>query len=198
MKSDASGVTPFDSRVSTSTSGANLLEITQSGTRGERPTRPCLDCGVSLALGENWTEASKNLYRYVCKTCVNARSLRWRKSNRDSTQATNRRCHIKNVSRLEEYLSSRGHQCELCVKTWPREVLDFHHPIPERKERRLGAPDWSGGSAGRAVRREADSCHLLCSNCHRLEHAALRQGESLLAAKGIVRPVGPASDTEDS
>jgi hypothetical protein len=82
----------------------------------------------------------------------------------------------------EKYLMARtGMTCECCGETFPRELLEFHHPPDVKKTMSLRMRAWRGVHGPKQeTLDEADQCVILCSNCHRLEHVALKRGESLV------------------
>lgn len=41
----------------------------------------CRECGVGLREGENWYDSDADQYHYICKSCRNARSAKWRQNN---------------------------------------------------------------------------------------------------------------------
>jgi len=41
----------------------------RTNTMSASETKLCIDCGVVLTLGDNWTEARKAQGKYVCKSC---------------------------------------------------------------------------------------------------------------------------------
>ena len=61
-------------------------------------------------------------------------------------------------------------QCARCEETHPA-CLEFHHPDPSRKEFSIAA---AGNRALATIQAEAAKCIVLCANCHRKEHARLR------------------------
>lgn len=80
------------------------------------------------------------------------------------------------------YLKRRtGYSCECCGEEFPEEVLEFHHRDPETKRFGLDAKIWR--RKYKDVTAEADKCVILCSNCHRLEHVAIKNGETLIDDK---------------
>ena len=82
----------------------------------------------------------------------------------------------------EKYLMARtGMTCECCGETFPRELLEFHHPLDVEKKFDLAMNKWGGiHGPNQETLDEADQCVILCSNCHALEHIALKRGESLV------------------
>ena len=85
------------------------------------------------------------------------------------------------------YIKNRtGYRCECCGEEFPEEVLEFHHRDPETKKFGLDAKVWRRKLAylyNKDVIAEADKCVILCSNCHRLEHVAIKNGETLIDDK---------------
>lgn len=62
-----------------------------------------------------------------------------------------------------------GEKCQLCGKTYPNSVFDFHHIKPEEKTFGLGGQSTTHSKADNA--KEAKKCCMLCANCHRIiEH----------------------------
>ena len=62
-----------------------------------------------------------------------------------------------------------GGKCERCGWNENQAALDFHHRNPKEKEFGLGASGMT--FAFSKLNEEANKCHLLCSNCHRVIHA---------------------------
>ena len=83
------------------------------------------------------------------------------------------------------YLRKRNnYSCEVCLENYPEEVLEFHHPDSSFKETQLSSHSFRGVlQPKQKVLDEADDCIVLCSNCHRLEHIALKKGETLINDK---------------
>lgn len=78
---------------------------------------------------------------------------------------------------------STNYSCEVCGGTYPEEVLEFHHRDPSKKEFGLKSSKWRSHRLNKEVFQEAAKCAILCSNCHRLEHVALKNGETLIYDK---------------
>lgn len=68
--------------------------------------------------------------------------------------------------KLVEYM---GGKCAHCEKSFPDAVYDFHHLDPSSKEITYNLRHRSYESALKEVKK----CIMLCSNCHRIEHARL-------------------------
>jgi hypothetical protein len=72
---------------------------------------------------------------------------------------------------LDEY--KKGLACERCGFADYR-ALDFHH---SRGDKQFNVADMLRyGSSIQTIRKEIGKCHVLCSNCHRIEHHKKRNG----------------------
>jgi predicted HNH restriction endonuclease len=82
-------------------------------------------------------------------------------------------CNAKGLARLREIKSKlveyKGNKCAHCNNSYPDVAYDFHHLDPSTKEVWTNLRNRSYKSA----LKEVDKCILLCSNCHRIEHARL-------------------------
>ena len=85
------------------------------------------------------------------------------------TQSTEDR-RLYRRKKKAELVAYKGGKCERCGEEYPSDVYDFHHRDPHTKEFTLDVSRMSAVKWSRIVA-EADKCHLLCSNCHRLVHA---------------------------
>lgn len=67
-----------------------------------------------------------------------------------------------------------GGKCVVCGFNDYSEALDFHHLDPALKD-----PNFSSlrGWSKKRIRKELETCVLLCSNCHRAEHAGYDLGD---------------------
>ena len=59
-----------------------------------------------------------------------------------------------------------GDHCQLCGKSYPNSVYEFHHLNPDDKEFNLGSS--STTRSRESYVNEANKCCMLCANCHRL------------------------------
>ena len=57
-------------------------------------------------------------------------------------------------------------KCQLCGKTYPQSVFEFHHLNPSQKSFGLACGTTTRAKADYA--REAKKCVMVCANCHRL------------------------------
>lgn len=66
------------------------------------------------------------------------------------------------------YLGGECQKCELKATRLNLPCFDFHHKDPNQKDFSIGRV---ANKAWESIQTELDKCLLLCSNCHRLEHA---------------------------
>lgn len=82
-------------------------------------------------------------------------------------------CDSKNLERAREVkrklVEYMGGKCQHCNGIFHDVVYDFHHIDPETKEVSANLRHRSYESA----LKEVNKCIMLCSNCHRTEHARL-------------------------
>lgn len=100
-----------------------------------------------------------------CKYVLEGRGA-YRCTKCRSDAVTKRRRKVKSL--LVEY---KGGQCEKCGYDKCIGALEFHHLDPAQK-------DFGIGSKGNTLKldimkKEADKCILVCSNCHKEIHDAL-------------------------
>lgn len=101
-----------------------------------------------------------------CKTCRIEWDREYRKNNRDTLNATNRKCAAKRykINRicLIEYLET--HPCVDCGED-DIIVLEFDHVDPSKKRAKianvLGSWNW------KTILTEIEKCEVRCANCHR-------------------------------
>jgi hypothetical protein len=78
---------------------------------------------------------------------------------------------IKEVKiKMIEYKGGKCEHCPLTLKKSHYAVFDFHHVNPKEKDvnfTKIKFQSWE------KIKNEIDKCKLLCSNCHRLEHAKI-------------------------
>jgi 5-methylcytosine-specific restriction endonuclease McrA len=113
--------------------------------------KKCNVCGEVKPLRDFYErKASKDGHAHHCKKCNAARVLK---------------TFRKNKLKAIEY---KGGKCAACGGVFHPAVFDFHHINPEEKEIK---PSDMRGWKWEKQKAELDKCVLLCSNCHRLEHA---------------------------
>lgn len=93
----------------------------------------------------------------------------WTERNRDKRRAANERWRISQrdwFKALKETLA-----CERCGESHIA-CLEFHHKDPKKKEKALClvANNWGK----KRLLAEIAKCEVLCSNCHRKHHYALK------------------------
>ena len=135
---------------------------------GQKPTKGkgCTKCKQWKPLPSfNKQAGTKDGLKYHCKECCKDH-------------------YKKAIERLKAYIKLRGNKCELCGVSYSYEVYDFHHIDPDEKEMQLVTRMWRGTKMYAKTLIEAEKCALVCSNCHRSIHAALRKGITLLIKRG--------------
>lgn len=95
---------------------------------------------------------------------------RWYDSNQ-KTQIQRVEARRKRLAKwLREYKALQ--KCARCPEDHPA-CLDFHHRDPSQKDVEIGRIIKRGWSIERMMK-EIEKCEVLCSNCHRKEHARLQ------------------------
>lgn len=98
-----------------------------------------------------------------CKLCK--KDLGENERNRSKCQSCATR--IRRYRTKTAAVKYKGGKCERCGWTGPIAAFEFHH-IDDNKEFAVGA---CANKKWEVVKKEVDKCELLCSNCHRIEHA---------------------------
>jgi hypothetical protein len=110
----------------------------------------------------NWKD-SKHLYDTYKDFRKEYRKQHYQENKADQNAKCLKR--LRNIkSRLVEYM---GGVCKHCGNKYPDVVFDFHHLDPSNKEVTTNLRNRSYESALKEVKK----CIMLCSNCHRIEHA---------------------------
>jgi hypothetical protein len=106
----------------------------------------CRQCGT--------TDVSK-FYKYRLKLCISC----------DNMRVLNKQRVMRD--RMRTYL---GGKCSKCGYNICNAALEVHHLDPSKKD-----PTFHSGSgwSWSRVEKELQGCILLCSNCHREEHAGI-------------------------
>lgn len=123
---------------------------------------------------KNFTDTSKEYY-----TCLKCNQLLHRDlfngiKRKASTckKCFNNMAFETRANAKKEAIAYKGGKCEKCGYDKYHGALDFHHTDPTQKDfdisRQLKSPDIE------RYKDELDKCILLCSNCHREEHARLK------------------------
>jgi len=115
----------------------------------------CPKCEIVKPLDEFYFSYEGKIIGGYCKLCSNAFHTK----------------RVRNVKlKMIEYKGSSCKHCNLSVGDSHYAVFDFHHMDPKTKDvnfNKIKYQKWD------LIQKELDKCILLCSNCHRLEHARL-------------------------
>ena len=77
--------------------------------------------------------------------------------------------------RLTTLMRRRGCRCKKCGYNRCTAALEFHHRNPKRKLFNVNMSTMTKG--WKRILAEVKKCDLLCANCHRETHVAIRHGE---------------------
>jgi predicted RNA-binding Zn-ribbon protein involved in translation (DUF1610 family) len=99
----------------------------------------------------------------ACKICTN--KIKENTRNRSRCNSCNTR--IRRYRTKLAAVKYKGSKCENCGWTGPIAAFEFHHK-DDNKEFGIGS---AANKSWEVVKKEIDKCELLCSNCHRIEHA---------------------------
>jgi hypothetical protein len=121
--------------------------------------KTCKKCGTEKPLNHFWPKkgTKDNLQRY-CKECISQEAKEHYNNNKE--QYFNKRKWFFELK--------KGLKCETCGFNHPA-ALDFHHIDPTQKKFAI-SPNRHNK---KEVLEEIKKCKVLCSNCHRIEHASL-------------------------
>lgn len=70
-------------------------------------------------------------------------------------------------------LEYKGGKCQNCGYNKCPAALDFHHRNPKEKDFSI-CQRYNYGKLNDKIKKELDKCDLLCANCHREEHWAIK------------------------
>lgn len=106
-------------------------------------------------------------YREANREETNAYAKAYQKANREELKA-------KRDERNLIIFNYKGAECNHCGLSEPKhlEIYDYHHVDPDTKL--YSVSNILKGPIER-LKTEVDKCLLLCSNCHRKEHARLNR-----------------------
>lgn len=93
------------------------------------------------------------------------KSARWRAKHPEREKATRQSQREKMRKLVADYKQAKG--CRACGITDPR-VLDLHHM--NGADKILAVSQMIARFGVDDVRKEMAKCHVLCANCHRIEH----------------------------
>lgn len=116
----------------------------------------CSKCKLEKKIIEFYKRTDKkNSYTSWCKNCSNE-------------------YYAKRVRDVKiKMINHKGGSCERCglnINDTHYSVFDFHHKNPEEKDinfDKIKYQKWE------KIEKEIEKCKLLCSNCHRIEHAEI-------------------------
>jgi hypothetical protein len=116
--------------------------------------KKCNKCSIEKPL-DHYTKrkSSKDGYNIHCKQCMN----QYYKNSKQNY--FNRRKWFYDIK--------AELKCERCGFNHPA-ALDFHHKDPTQKSFGISANKHIGKEK---ILKEIEKCEVLCSNCHRIEHA---------------------------
>jgi hypothetical protein len=101
--------------------------------------------------------------RHECLKCVAEAQKQFRKNH----PAIARKISAKLSATARKYIAdAKKVPCQLCGKSWPPYVMDFHHGAAEPK---TAAISKMTGSSVTRISKEMAKCKLVCANCHRNE-----------------------------
>ena len=106
----------------------------------------------------------------LCVHCGETNRNRFYKKNKGTCKSCQSKIsEKKRVLDRERVIDYKGGKCESCGYNKYRGALEFHHLDPSQKDP-LGLRKRSFES----LKKEVDKCVLLCANCHREEHARMK------------------------
>jgi len=88
----------------------------------------CIDCGVPLEKGINWTEASSNASRRLCKVCYSARHRKYYAEDAEERRKYSTKKHYwqRYGLTIEEVQELKTKPCSICGST-EKVVIDHCH-----------------------------------------------------------------------
>jgi hypothetical protein len=100
--------------------------------------------------------------------CANCHRIR---HSREAGASRHRIVELRRETKLRA-IASFGGLCEACGSAYAPAAMEFHHPDPSKKEFAISVDgiyrSWE------KVRRELETCVMLCANCHAEIHAGIR------------------------
>ena len=125
----------------------NTKDITKPSLSQNGKICPC--CQQDLPLSEFYVRRGNQPTSY-CKECIN--KIRIEKGRK-----------LKKTA-----IAYKGGKCKHCGYNKYDGALEFHHIDPNQKD-----PGFNTRRAFHKIQEELNKCILLCSNCHREEHARI-------------------------
>lgn len=124
----------------------------------------CGKCKCSLNTDEFYVNSNANdKLSAWCKTCQ-------KKHKKQDYQKNKQRYYKNYYDRIKWFIDLKKNlKCERCGFNHPA-ALDFHHKDPGQKE--FGISNFKfNKDNNQKILDEISKCEVLCSNCHRIEHA---------------------------
>jgi protein-arginine kinase activator protein McsA len=119
--------------------------------------KTCKNCNINKAIDQFWIKkGSKDGLNRLCKECASKKAKHHYINNKE--QYFNKRKWFFELK--------KGLKCEICGFNHPA-ALDFHHIDPTQKKFGISINKHNK----KEVLEEIKKCKILCSNCHRIEHA---------------------------
>ena len=131
-------------------------------------TSHCVFATVKKGMPHKSPEERKK-YQKEYHTAYYANNKEYRDKQKTRTKKRNARIRKINLENRKEYL--KNHPCIDCGENDPV-CLDFHHIKGNKKYSIANAV--TKGLSWETILIEINKCVVVCSNCHRKRHAALR------------------------
>lgn len=119
----------------------------------ERSEKYCPRCKTTKSVLEFYRRRRGKDFTAYCKKCTNNEVI-------ERQRKFKRKC-----------IEYKGGKCEKCMYDKCDYALEFHHTNPKEKD--FGIANARLTTFSKKIMDELDKCVLLCSNCHREEHAKL-------------------------
>jgi predicted HNH restriction endonuclease len=116
--------------------------------------RKCPRCNQEKTLNDFYNRRGKKGNSVYCKSCTCDQTI-------ERQRKFKRKC-----------IEYKGGKCESCGYDKYDGALEFHHKDPLKKDFSIANARLTSFSD--KVKEELDKCLILCSNCHREEHARLK------------------------
>lgn len=117
-------------------------------------TRYCPHCNLYKKFDEFYTRRGIHQSGH-CKACVKKQT-------------------VKRGRQLKlDCIAYKGGKCQKCGYNKCQAALDFHHRDPSEKDFPL-CQKYGCRKISDRIKKELDKCDLLCANCHREEHWAIK------------------------
>jgi len=132
--------------------------------------KKCTRCEIEKELSEfNWKSKAKGIQHTACKNCLIASRKKFYDDNKDKVKLK-----VKSDKKSKVEWFNTFKKTLKCVKCGENHIacLDFHHIDPDKKEFTF-AKAYRSLSIEK-IKEEISKCIVVCSNCHRKIHYAIR------------------------